>query len=52
MTAKRGLFIGAGLLSVSVLMPLASAAETGKGHITRTVGTEDRVAILIPVSGP
>jgi hypothetical protein len=24
---------------------------TGKGHITRTVGTEDRVAILIPVSG-
>jgi quercetin dioxygenase-like cupin family protein len=23
---------------------------TGKGHITRTVGTEDRVAILIPVS--
>ncbi len=25
---------------------------TGKGHITRTVGTEDRVAILIPVSGP
>ena len=25
---------------------------TGKGHITRTVGTEDRVAILIPVSNP
>src|SRR5258706_15593759 len=25
---------------------------TGKGHITRTIGTEDRVAILIPVSGP
>ena len=25
---------------------------TGKGHITRTVGTEDRVAIVIPVSGP
>jgi len=25
---------------------------TGKGPITRTVGTEDRVAILIPVSGP
>ncbi len=25
---------------------------TGKGHITRTVGTEDRVAILIPVSSP
>jgi hypothetical protein len=25
---------------------------TGKGHITRTVGTEDRVAILIPISGP
>ena len=25
---------------------------TGKGHITRTVGTEDRVAVLIPVSGP
>lgn len=25
---------------------------TGKGHITRTVGTEDRVAILIPVSAP
>jgi hypothetical protein len=25
---------------------------TGKGHITRTVGTEDRVVILIPVSGP
>ncbi|HMI95371.1 MAG TPA: hypothetical protein VK479_02590 [Micropepsaceae bacterium] len=24
---------------------------TGKGHITRTVGTEDRIAILIPVSG-
>ena len=24
---------------------------TGKGHITRTVGTEDRVVILIPVSG-
>jgi hypothetical protein len=23
---------------------------TGKGHITRTVGNEDRVAILIPVS--
>jgi hypothetical protein len=23
---------------------------TGKGHITRTVGTEDRAAILIPVS--
>ena len=23
---------------------------TGKGHITRTVGTEDRIAILIPVS--
>jgi hypothetical protein len=25
---------------------------TGKGHITRAVGTEDRVAILIPVSDP
>ena len=25
---------------------------TGKGHITRTVGTEDRVVILIPISGP
>src|SRR5882762_1028718 len=25
---------------------------TGKGHITRTVGTEDRVAILIPVLSP
>jgi hypothetical protein len=25
---------------------------TGKGHITRAVGTEDRIAILIPVSGP
>ena len=25
---------------------------TGKGHITRTVGTEDRVAIVVPVSGP
>ena len=25
---------------------------TGKGHITRTVGTEDRVVILVPVSGP
>ena len=25
---------------------------TGKGHITRTVGSEDRVVILIPVSGP
>ena len=25
---------------------------TGKGHITRTIGTEDRVVILIPVSGP
>jgi hypothetical protein len=25
---------------------------TGKGHITRTVGTEDRVVILIPVSPP
>jgi hypothetical protein len=25
---------------------------TGKGHITRTVGTEDRIAILIPVTGP
>ena len=25
---------------------------TGKGHITRTVGTEDRVVILIPVSAP
>jgi hypothetical protein len=25
---------------------------TGKGHITRTVGTEDRVVILIPVTGP
>jgi len=25
---------------------------TGKGHITRTVGTDDRVVILIPVSGP
>jgi hypothetical protein len=24
---------------------------TGKGHITRTTGTEDRIAILIPVSG-
>jgi hypothetical protein len=24
---------------------------TGKGHITRTVGTEDRIAIVIPVSG-
>ena len=24
---------------------------TGKGHITRTVGTEDRIAILVPVSG-
>ena len=24
---------------------------TGKGHITRTVGTEDRVAIVIPVAG-
>jgi hypothetical protein len=24
---------------------------TGKGHITRTVGNEDRVAILIPVTG-
>jgi len=23
---------------------------TGKGHITRTIGTEDRVAILIPVT--
>ena len=23
---------------------------TGKGHITRTVGTEDRVVILIPVA--
>ena len=25
---------------------------TGKGHITRTVGTEDRVVILVPVSAP
>ena len=25
---------------------------TGKGHITRTVGTEDRVVVLIPISGP
>jgi hypothetical protein len=25
---------------------------TGKGHITRTVGAEDRVVILVPVSGP
>jgi hypothetical protein len=25
---------------------------TGKGHITRTVGTEDRVVILMPVTGP
>ena len=25
---------------------------TGKGRITRTVGTEDRVVILVPVSGP
>jgi hypothetical protein len=25
---------------------------TGKGHITRTVGTEDRIAIVIPVSAP
>jgi hypothetical protein len=25
---------------------------TGKGHITRTVGTEDRIAIIVPVSGP
>ena len=25
---------------------------TGKGHITRTVGTEDRVVILVPVSSP
>ena len=25
---------------------------TGKGHITRTVGTEDRVVIVIPISGP
>ncbi len=25
---------------------------TGKGHITRTVGDEDRVAIVIPVSAP
>ena len=25
---------------------------TGKRHVTRTVGTEDRVVILIPVSGP
>lgn len=25
---------------------------TGKGHITRTVGTEDRISIAIPVSGP
>lgn len=25
---------------------------TGKGHITRTVGTEDRMVVLIPVSGP
>ncbi len=25
---------------------------TGKGHITRTVGSEDRVVILVPVSGP
>src|SRR5258708_4299539 len=24
---------------------------TGEGHITRTIGTEDRVVILIPVSG-
>ena len=24
---------------------------TGKGHITRTVGTEDRIAIIVPVSG-
>ena len=24
---------------------------TGKGHITRTVGNEDRIAIVIPVSG-
>ena len=24
---------------------------TGKGHITRTVGNEDRIAILIPVTG-
>jgi hypothetical protein len=24
---------------------------TGKGHITRTVGNEDRVAIVIPLSG-
>jgi hypothetical protein len=25
---------------------------TGKRHVTRTVGTEDRVVILIPVSAP
>jgi len=24
---------------------------TGKGHITRTIGNEDRIAIVIPVSG-
>jgi hypothetical protein len=24
---------------------------TGKGHITRTIGTEDRIAIIVPVSG-
>ena len=24
---------------------------TGKGHITRTIGNEDRIAIIIPVSG-
>ena len=24
---------------------------TGKGHITRTLGTEDRIAIIVPVSG-
>lgn len=25
---------------------------TGKGHLTRTVGTEDRVSVIVPVAGP
>jgi hypothetical protein len=25
---------------------------TGKGHITRTIGNEDRITVAIPVSGP
>ena len=53
MHRRDALVLGAtGALAMTIGEAVARTPDdlTGKGHITRTVGNEDRIAIVIPVA--